>query len=174
MLQKSNTYKNYATSALQWYVLFVKNKQEFKVETYINALANPYLTAFTPSKIEIKQWSDRKKKVKVPLLPSIVLINSNDAHRDKAFFISGTQKYLFQEGKAAIVKEHEINQLKAITEHKQIASIEVEKLKIGQTINLKEFGFKEASGIIEKISNNMCWIVLETLGYRLKVSISIK
>ena len=170
MLQKSNTHQSHATNPLHWYVLFVKNKQEFKVETYINALANPHITAFAPSRIEIKQWSDRKKKVKVPLLPSIVLINSDDVHRDKAFFIPYTQKYLFQEGKPAVVKEHEITQLKAITKNKQIVSHEVEKLQVGQPINLKEFGFKEASGIIEKISTNMCWIVFETLGYRLKVS----
>ena len=56
---------------LNWYVLYTKPRNELKV---MERLLNADFEAYTPFKTEIRQWSDRKKKIKVPLLTSMVLV----------------------------------------------------------------------------------------------------
>ncbi len=56
---------------LNWYVLYTKPRNEIKV---MERLVNSGFEAYTPCKTEIRQWSDRKKKIKVALLTSMVLV----------------------------------------------------------------------------------------------------
>ncbi|WP_308990383.1 UpxY family transcription antiterminator [Mariniflexile litorale] len=155
---------------MNWYVLYVKSKQEFKVQDYLNKL-DLELEAFCPYRIELKQWSDRKKKIAVPLISSIVLIKTKEINRDKVFSVPGTIRYLFWLGKPAIVKEFEVEQLLSISHNENIISHEVEEIKLGKHIDLTRFGFSNRTGVIQRVSNNVFWVVLESLGYTLKLTL---
>jgi len=152
---------------MHWYVLYVRSKQEIKIESYINNL-DANVEAFCPSVIKVKKWSDRTKRVRVALLPSIVLIRTQEKYRDRVFEISGTSKYLFWENRPAVVKEHEIDNLKWISGFSNITSYEVTESRLGSTIDLTPLGFTNFKGIIDKKSRNVCWVVLESLGYTVK------
>ena len=54
-----------------WFVLYTKPRHELKV---LEHLTNLGIETYTPTKIEVRKWSDRKKKVTICLLPSIVLL----------------------------------------------------------------------------------------------------
>ena len=56
----------------KWFVLFTKPRHELKV---LERLISLGVDAYTPTKIVTRQWSDRKKKITIPLLPSMVLVN---------------------------------------------------------------------------------------------------
>ena len=45
------------------------------------------IEVFCPTRFEIKQWSDRKKKIKRPLLPSILFVKTTEENRDSVFSI---------------------------------------------------------------------------------------
>ena len=62
---------------------------------------------------QIKQWSDRKKKVEIPLINSYVFVNIEDKNRNIVFEVSGVVRYLFWLGKPAVIQEQEIEALKA-------------------------------------------------------------
>ena len=55
-----------------WFVLITRPKSEIKVASQLQQLG---MEAFCPVRNEIRQWSDRKKKIKTALLPSMVLVN---------------------------------------------------------------------------------------------------
>lgn len=55
---------------MNWFVLYVKPKQELKVA---QQLANINVETYAPYKKEIRQWSDRKKKLMSPYLPLMFL-----------------------------------------------------------------------------------------------------
>lgn len=78
---------------MNWYVLYVKARQELKIETQLNN-SNLDIEVFCPTRTEVKQWSDRKKITQVPLLPSMLLIKTEELNRDSVFLIPGTLKYL--------------------------------------------------------------------------------
>ena len=147
-----------------WHVIYTKPRAEKKVEERLN---NFGIEAYCPVKQEVKQWSDRKKKILVPVLPSMVLVNIDEKERNKVFDIPGVVRYMFWLKKHAIVKDGEVASLKSLLSQNNIISQNTETLNVGENINVPEF--ENQSGIIKKISNNQIWVVLKKLGYVIKL-----
>lgn len=154
----------------RWYVLYVKSKRETIIQDHINAL-DLDIIAYSPTHVVIKQWKDRRKKVNTPLLPKIVLVKSEERLRDKVFQINGTVRYLFEQRKPAIVREIEIEQLRAITDNSRVIDHEITSIVKGTEMDLTPYGFKGLLGRVDKISNSVCWVTLQTLGYTLKLTL---
>ena len=134
-----------------WHVIYTKPRAEKKVEERLN---NFGIEAYCPVKQEVKQWSDRKKKILVPVLPSMVLVNIDEKERNKVFDIPGVVRYMFWLKKHAIVKDGEVASLKSLLNQNNIRLVEQ---------------YAVESGIIKKISNNQIWVVLKKLGYVIKL-----
>ncbi|MBO3100241.1 UpxY family transcription antiterminator [Gelidibacter pelagius] len=152
---------------MPWYVLITKPKQELKVA---ERLRDNGFEVCCPTRVEVRQWSDRKKKVTVPLLPSMVLINVAEKDRSQVFTVPGAVRYLFWLGEPAVVPEKEVQVLKDINSQKQQV-ISTEKIEVGQEIDLKAFGLTAKKGTVKYISGNQCWVVLQNLGYVIKLKI---
>ena len=150
-----------------WHVIYTKPRAEKKVEERLN---NFGIEAYCPVKQEVKQWSDRKKKILVPVLPSMVLVNIDEKDRNKVFNIPGVVRYMFWLNKHAIVKNNEVDSLKNLLTQNNIVSQENMALKVGEKIDIT--GFENQSGIIKKISTNQIWVVLKDLGYVIKLKIA--
>ena len=164
------TEKKSAKKVKRWYVLYVKSKRETIVQDCINELDFD-ITAYSPTHLVVKQWKDRKKKVIAPLLPKIVLVKTEEKLRDQVFLIPGTVRYLFEQKKPAIVREVEIEQLRAIKDNTRVIGCVVTSLIKGSEIDLTPYGFKDLKGIVDKVSNSVCWVTLKTLGCSLKLTI---
>jgi len=147
-----------------WHVIYTKPRAEKKVEERLNSFG---IEAYCPLKHEVKQWSDRKKKILVPVLPSMVLVNIDVKERNKVFDIPGVVRYMFWLKKHAIVKDGEVASLKSLLSQNNIISQNTETIKVGENINVP--GFENQIGIIKKISNNQIWVVLKKLGYVIKL-----
>ena len=94
---------------MKWFVLYTKPNFEIKVAESILKIG---IESYCPVYSQIKQYSDRKKKVQKPLIPSYVFVKINDQYREKVFEIRGVVRYLFWLGKPAEVREEEIELLK--------------------------------------------------------------
>ncbi|MCK0123667.1 UpxY family transcription antiterminator [Gelidibacter sp. F2691] len=152
---------------MAWHVLITKPKFELKVAERLTEMG---YDVCCPTRVEIRQWSDRKKKVVVPLLPSMVLINISEKQRAEVFLVNGAVRYLFWLGKPAIVPTEEVEVLQDIASKKQNV-ISTEKIGVGQEVDLERFGLKEKKGTVKYISGNQCWVVLHKLGYVVKLEI---
>lgn len=152
---------------MPWYVLFTKPRNEKKVEKRLTTLG---IQAFCPTRIERRQWSDRIKKVSVPLLPSMVLVNLQEKERNKVFEVPGIVRYLHWLGKPAIVTQDEVTALEDIRDH-QSKVLEVQPMSEGQEIELTNFGSEKAKAVVKKISGNYCWVKLKNLGYIVKIQL---
>lgn len=152
---------------MPWYVLITKPKNELKVTARLKALD---LEVYCPTGIEVRQWSDRKKKVTVPLLPSMVLVNLTEKERPVVFGIPGVLRYLFWLGEPAIVPSEEVDVLKDIEEKKHQV-VATEKLAVGQELDLEPFGLVAKKGTVKYVSGNQCWVILHNLGYVVKLKI---
>ena len=152
---------------MSWYVLITKPKYELKVA---ERLLEDGFEVCCPTRIEVRQWSDRKKKVTVPLLPSMVLINVAEKERSQVFEVPGAVRYLFWLGEAAVVPAKEVELLKEIADKKQQV-LSTEKIGVGQEIDLSAFGLSAKKGTVKYVSGNQCWVVLHNLGYVVKLKI---
>ena len=151
----------------KWFVLITKPKSEKKVAAQLNQIG---IHAYCPIRTEVRQWSDRKKKVEVPLLPSMILVHINEAERPHVYAVNGIKRYFYWLGKAAKVTNEEVEILKTV-ENKTYTSIKTEALQVGSTINLKAFGMPSENGTVKYISENQCWLVLNSIGHIIKLQI---
>ena len=97
-----------------WFVIYTKPRQELKV---LERLTHLGIEAYTPTKIEVRKWSDRKKKVTVCLLPSMVLVCLEENEVSKVFEVPGVRRYLFVHGERARVTNDEVLAMKHYIEN---------------------------------------------------------
>ncbi|MBP1839132.1 UpxY family transcription antiterminator [Formosa algae] len=150
----------------KWYVLYTKSRSEKKVETQLQRLG---VKAYCPVKTEIRVWSDRKKKVFVPLLPSMVLVKLLESERNLVFNVSGAVRYMFWEGVPVVVKDREVEILQDVEAGNDMIVSDVSVLKPGKSIELSDFGFELQTGKVKYVSGNQCWVVLKDLGFVVKL-----
>ncbi|WP_435134222.1 UpxY family transcription antiterminator [Formosa sp. A9] len=152
----------------KWYVVYTKSRGEKKVAEQLNALG---VKAYCPVKTEMRVWSDRKKKVVVPLLPSMILVKLPEQDRDRVFAVSGVVRYMFWGGKPVVVREHEVEVLKEVEQNNGMELNAVEAIGPGTQLELSNFGFEDQSGEVKHVSGNQCWVVLKDLGYVVKLQL---
>ncbi len=151
---------------MNWYVVYTKPKWEKKVADKLKQLG---IECYCPLITQVKQWSDRKKKIEVPLFNSYVFVQLPDSERNSVFQVSGVVRYLFWLGKPAIVKEHEIENIKTSLKATNISEVSVSAMQVGDKIKLESGAFSNQSAIVQEVSNNYYILVLETLGCVLKI-----
>lgn len=153
---------------MNWYVLHTKPRTEKKVAEYLSLIG---LNAFCPTRPQIRIWSDRKKRIEVPILPSMVLVNIDDKDINRVFECSFVIRYMFWLGKRAVVRQTEVDVLrKYLTGRYNFNSVKLSKLKVGDDFNLSSFNNEK--GTINRISKNKIWIYLKSIGYSVKLNLA--
>ena len=145
---------------MPWFVIYTKPRQEKKVTDQLIAIG---VDAFCPTITTIKQWSDRKKKVTVPLINSYVFVQLAEIDRSKVFAILGVVRFVHWLKKPAIVRENEIQALKELTD-KTINNYAIEQLRKGDDFLVPTGLFKDKKGSIEEVRTNSLKIKLDELG----------
>ena len=153
---------------MNWYVLHIKPRSEKKVEEKLLSLG---INAYCPTRSEIRFWSDRKKRIEVPVLPSMLLVKINDKDINKVFECSSVIRYMFWLGKRAIVRQSEIDILKKYLKGDyNFVNSKLLDIKVGDNFNLSSFNNER--GIVNRISNNNIWIYLKSIGYSVKLNLA--
>ncbi len=152
---------------MKWYVLHTKPRSEKKVEEKLISLG---INAYCPTRIEIRYWSDRKKRIKVPALPSMVLVNIDENEINKVFQCSSVIRYMFWLGRRAIVKQSEIDTLKKyLNGDYNFINGKFSDIKVGDNFSLSSFNNEK--GIVNRVSKNNIWIFLKSIGCSVKLKL---
>lgn len=151
---------------MNWYVVYTKPKWEKRVAEQLNRLG---INCYCPTTIKVRQWSDRKKKVEVPLFNHYIFVQLSEKDRNMVFLSPGVIRYLFWLGKHAIVKDEEINTIKKWLNSGNSMDISVVEYNVGATIKVNSGPFIDQKAIIQEITNTHYVLVLESLGCVLKM-----
>ena len=161
---KPNQMNQHLTS--NWYVVYTKPRHELKVNERLNLMG---IKTFCPTITKISQWSDRKKKIKTPALPSMILVNLSEKDRNKVFDCPSVLRYMFFNKKIVIVPQNDIDILKNYLEGKNCLSSSVSNLNVGDQLHVEQF--QNRIGEIVKVTSNRLWVKIQSLN--LKVSLDI-
>ena len=151
---------------MNWYVVYTKPKWEKKVAERLNEIG---VVAYCPLVTKISQWSDRKKRISVPLFNSYVFVQVEDKDRNRVFEISGAVRYLFWLGKPAVVKDLEIEAIRQWLSAPDVYEVVLDQWKKGDKITLESGPFISQTAIIQEVKQNHYLLILESLGCMLRV-----
>ncbi|CAM4172946.1 UpxY family transcription antiterminator [Gillisia limnaea] len=154
---------------MQWYVIYTKPRWEKRVCREIEELE---IEAYCPVITEVRQWSDRKKKVETPLFKSYVFVRLPAASRDKVFQVHGVIRFLYWLGKPAVVRDAEIETLKHWLDNGRVEEIETGHLTPGDQITIATGNFKGQEAVIKEIGNKRLRLVLSSMGFVVNVKLS--
>ncbi len=151
---------------MSWFAIYTRPKNEKKVAFCLEKMG---IEAYCPMITQVKQWSDRKKKVEMPLINSYVFVNINEKDRNLVFEVPGVVRYLFWLGKPAIIQEHEILALKESL-NEIISSVEVEGIKTGDVLTISKGPFIGKEGVVSQVEKNKIRLVLKELGFLITIT----
>jgi hypothetical protein len=126
------------------------------------------IEAYTPTKIEVRKWSDRKKKLTVCLLTSMVLVCLEEKEVNKVFEVPGVRRYLFVHGERARVKNDEVLAMKHYIENTYRLLDKKEPL-VGSKI---EIPLLDQEAEIISVKGKCCIAQLELLGATVSFQLS--
>lgn len=144
-----------------WYVLYTRPKAEKRVA---DTLEKMKLTVFCPMTTQVRQWSDRKKKVSIPLFTSYVFVNLKEGERGKVFDVPGVVRYLYWLGKPAIVRDVDIEVIQNWLSGNEVEQCVVEQLSPGDKVHIQSGIFKDEEAILKEVGPRRVRLILTKLG----------
>lgn len=117
--------------------------------------------------MEVRQWSDRRKKVRVPYFASYVFVRLAEADRPRAFCHPGILRYLFWQGQPAVVRDTELDLIRTYLEGREKQQVLVERLGVGDEVVVLRGALKGQQAHIETLGPARVRLVLPVLGYKI-------
>ncbi|WP_424495027.1 UpxY family transcription antiterminator [Salinimicrobium sp. GXAS 041] len=145
---------------MQWYVLYTKPRWEQKVARELEEMG---IETYCPLITEVKQWSDRKKKVRSPLFKSYVFVKLEDRERSRVFDVPGVLYYLYWLRKPAVVREIELDTIKSWLQDERMEEVEVSHLSTGDQLTIANGTFQGKEAIIQKVGKKRLRLILKSL-----------
>lgn len=122
--------------------------------------------------MEVRQWSDRKKKVRVPYFASYVFVRLAEEDRPRAFCHPGVVRYLFWQGQPAVVRDEELEMIRTYLEGRERQQVLVERLGVGDEVVLLRGALKDTHAYVEQLGGAKARLVLPALGYKITARLS--
>ena len=132
-----------------WLALYTKKNCEKSVLEKLTALG---LRCYLPQITVVRQWSDRKKKLKIPAISGIVFVQVAIAEKNQVFQVSGPLGFVHLHGKLAEIPHFEIKRMQNHLESRGL--IDQSQYRPGDTVYIEALG---CDGVISKIGSNQLW-----------------
>ena len=141
-----------------WYAIRVKSRAEKKV---YSDLIEQGIESFLPLQRKLRQWSDRKKWVEIPLISGYVFVFISRKEYEAVLKIYNVVCYVYFEGKAAVIRDQDIHLLKRMLGQDDVElEITGEELKPGQ--------------MVEIIMGPLCGVVGELIDFKGKNKVALR
>ena len=155
-------------STYKWYALYTKSRAEKKVFDQLTAQG---IKAYLPLRRVLRQWSDRKKWVEVPIISSYIFVNITAKDYNRVFDANGVVAYLSHKGTAVSIPEHEIEIMRRTIDNKIGFDIKEGTLKKGQEITITSGPLKGIKGIVNDVKGNKkLYLNISNIGYTLVIN----
>jgi len=155
----------------KWHALYVNSRAEKKISENLQARG---IEVYIPIIKTMRQWSDRKKMVEIPLINGYVFVKILPAENDKVTQTKGVVNFVKSEGKIAVIREIEIDRLKQLVDlgyHLEASTI-TKTYKEGDKVKISSGALKGIEGyVVESKENKQIEVLLESIGQCIRVKL---
>ena len=145
--------------AQNWFAVYTRPRCEKKVHSRLTAQG---IEAYCPLQKTLKQWSDRKKLVSVPLFTSYLFVRIDESQRQQVLNLPGVVGFVFWLNRPAIIKDEEIIKIKEFLE--DYPSAELEPLDSGLSVLVAHGPFQNIKGTVVRKKRDKVVLQIEVLG----------
>ena len=152
-----------------WFALYTKARAEKKV---LERLRQIGLEVYLPLRKELRQWSDRKKWVEMPVINSYIFVHIPMTDYLRVFEAQGVVSYVSHKGKALIIPAHEIEIMQKTVGSNLSFNVEKGTIQKGQTITITSGPLKGITGeVVEVQGAKKLYLRISHIGYSLVITL---
>lgn len=158
---------------MPWYALYTKPRNEKKVEQELSAKG---YDVYLPLVSTIKQWSDRKKKVQLPLFNSYLFINTTyEKYHPDILSVFGVVKFVRIGKDLASIRDEQIQNIKTFLSHDAaIQVVNQTQFELGDTVKITHGPFLGMKGKLAAYRQSTFFAIeIEQLGANLLLTIPV-
>ena len=156
----------------KWFVFYTKSRQEKKVKEFLEKRG---FQVFLPLHQVVRQWSDRKKKVEVPLFNSYIFVFDFEHKIADILQTPGIAWNIKLAGRPAVLRPDELDIIKRFLETGytlDTAAIDRESLLAGQRAKILDGPLKGIEGTVLGAADAQSFnVVLEGIDQLIRVQI---
>ncbi|MFI5172277.1 MAG: UpxY family transcription antiterminator [Chitinophagales bacterium] len=153
----------------RWYVLYVKSRTEKKVK---ERMEKKGFEVFLPLIKTMRQWSDRKKQVQVPLFNGYIFARIDPTQFTLIRMIEGVVNFVRHEKKHASVKDEQIESIQRFIQTGFHMESSPDIFTPGEKVKINFGPLKDLEGELIEIKNEKHFIVrLEVINQVLIVTV---
>ena len=157
------------TTTNAWYALYTKSRSEKKVSETLSKIG---VTNYLPLKRELRQWSDRKKWVEVPVISSYIFIKIPAELYLTVLNVNGVVAFVSYKGIAVTIPECEINAMRQTIENKMAFNVRKGNIKKGEEITVTSGPLKGIKGTVQTIQGTKkLYLNISNIGYTLVIDL---
>lgn len=158
-----------STSKIPWLVFYTKSRHEKKVR---DVLTRRGFDVFLPMQKVLRQWSDRKKRVEVPLFNSYIFVRIPYHRAEEVLQVPGVAWAIRHNDKPAELqpREHETI-VRFIETGLLIEDLPAESIEIGEQVEVMDGPLKGLIGQVEGKGSGKFIVVLQALGRAMRVEV---
>ena len=155
----------------RWIAVLVQVNCEKKAATFLNKVG--YET-YIPTQLEVRQWSDRKKRVARLIIPMVVFVHAtvreeewlrDQSYIHKLLALPGTDED--KKGFATTIPDYQIERLKFLLENAETEVTIVSNFKVGDSVRVASGPLKGLEGVVSKADekSSVVGVLIDGLGY---------
>ena len=155
---------------MDWFVFYTKSRQEKKVR---DLLLKKGYDVFLPLQKVMRQWSDRKKKVEVPLFNSYVFVRDQVDRIPLILQTPGISWNIRHNDRPAVLREKDYDTInRFLASGLLIGSGPVEDLHAGDHVEIIDGPLRGLQGVVRRSAENTKFsVLLESIGQSLIVTV---
>jgi transcriptional antiterminator RfaH len=151
-----------------WCVLYTYPNYEKKI---LKAAIKKDIVCFLPTQKVVREWSDRRKILEVPLFPNYLFVQVNKQNRFKILDITGVVRFVSHSGRPAVISNYEIDLIKKMADSEEI-TLEQDLIN-GDLVRIIDGPFTGLSGtLFQRKGKDKLAVKIEGLNQSISISIS--
>jgi transcription antitermination factor NusG len=148
----------------KWFAIYTRPRWEKKVNSLLLLKG---IESYCPLNKVRRKWSDRIKTIEEPLFKSYVFVKVSEEDRTAVRMTNGVVNFVYWNGKPAIIKEREMQQIKRFLD--EYENIEVVKMDFDpeDRVRITAGPMMDQEGRVIEVKNKMVKVCIDSLGYML-------
>ena len=149
---------------MAWFVAYTKPRCELKALNYFEIMG---ISAYVPTFIEVRQWSDRKKNVEKPAINGYIFFEINSLDYKLINVNPFIGNVVRSNGNVVEISDFEMELLKNTVKY---GTIDQKKISSGSFVKIQSGPFTNRNGVVESINEKSIVLLLNKLKVKLLLS----
>lgn len=151
-----------------WYAVYTKPRWEKKIDSIFSKQG---IISYCPVNKVRRKWSDRFKVIEEPLFKSYVFVHIPEKDMTRVRMVSGVINFVYWNGKPALIKDEEINQVKRfLNEYHEVEVVPLDIKPQSKVVITKGVMMNKEAEVVQ-VRSKIVEVVIECMGYKLTAQI---